>query len=125
MRCPCRPVSESRAYLRCCGSFHVGDAIPPTAAALMRSRFAAYALQSADYLRATWHPSTRPTDLTFDDGVTWLSLKIDGTQEDGDAATVTFTARFRDRGKLSALRETSRFVREDARWFYVDGVIAP
>ncbi|MBS0554808.1 MAG: hypothetical protein JSS47_20145, partial [Proteobacteria bacterium] len=34
-----------------------------------------------------------------------------------------FVARFRVGGRAQRLHETSRFVREDGRWYYVDGDI--
>jgi Uncharacterized protein conserved in bacteria len=38
-----------------------------------------------------------------------------------DTAEVEFVARFRIAGRAVRLHERSRFVREDGRWFYVDG----
>ena len=86
----------------------------------MRSRYSAYVLKLADYLLASWHPSTRPSslDLAEDDGTKWLGL-------DENHATVEFVARYRIDGRGHRLHEISRFVREDARWFYVDGDINP
>jgi SEC-C motif-containing protein len=42
---------------------------------------------------------------------------------DADHAEVAFVARSRVGGKGQRLEECSRFVREDGRWFYVDGDI--
>lgn len=33
----------------------------------MRSRYSAYVRHLPDYLRATWHPDTRPAELSLDD----------------------------------------------------------
>jgi SEC-C motif-containing protein len=38
-----------------------------------------------------------------------------------DTAEVEFVARFRVSGKAVRQHERSRFVREDGRWFYMDG----
>jgi SEC-C motif-containing protein len=38
-----------------------------------------------------------------------------------DSAEVEFVARYRVDGCAVRLHERSRFVREDGRWFYVDG----
>ena len=94
----------------------------------MRSRYSAYVLKLADYLLASWHPSTRPgsLDLTEDDGTKWLGLEIKRcAQPDDHHATVEFVARYRIAGRGHRLHEISRFVREDARWFYVDGDMEP
>ena len=87
----------------------------------MRSRYAAYVLNLHDYLLTTWHESTRPVSL--DDSPTrWLGLEIKRhAQQDATHATVEFVARFRADGRGHRLHETSRFVREDGRWFYLDG----
>lgn len=92
----------------------------------MRSRYSAYARGLADYLVATWHPSTRPASVDFDDSppVTWLGLEVKRHAPGGDAAVVEFIARWRQGGgRAQRMRETSRFVREDGRWYYVDGEV--
>lgn len=121
--CPCNLAHD---YHACCGRFHAGDAAPD-AETLMRSRYSAYARNLHDYLLATWHVSTRPVELNLDDApnarLRWLGLDVlEHHQDDADHARVRFVARFRVGGQ-SAQRmcEMSRFVREDGRWFYVDG----
>lgn len=127
MRCPCRKKSETITYESCCEPLHLGIRHAATPERLMRSRYAAFALRNATYLNATWHPSTRPAQLDFTPGQEWLSLKIDAVEEKGGtgatSGTVTFTARSLIGGASQVLRETSRFVREDGRWLYLDGVI--
>lgn len=121
--CPCHPAHD---YNACCGRFHAGDAAPD-AEALMRSRYSAYALGLRDYLLATWHASTRPAELELDDvpsaRLRWLGLDVlEHHRDDADHARVRFVARFRVGGQSAQrMRELSRFVREDGRWFYVDG----
>ncbi len=91
----------------------------------MRSRYSAYVLGDVDYLLATWHPSTRPADPALDrPGVRrWLGLDVRTHQRVGEAAaTVEFIARSRVGGQpADRLHEISRFVREDGRWYYLDG----
>lgn len=91
----------------------------------MRSRYVAYALGLESYLLATWHPSTRPADLKLDeDPPHWLGLAIKRHEvQDEDRATVEFVARYKIGGRAYRLHETSRFVLEDGRWFYIDGDI--
>jgi len=112
-------------YADCCGRFHVGRAVAPTAEALMRSRYSAYVLDQLDYLLATWHASTRPALLMPNEpGLRWLGLSVKAhTQQDESHAKVAFVARSKLAGRAHRLQEVSRFVREDGRWFYLDGAI--
>ena len=123
--CPCgRPA----AYADCCGRLHAGQ-IAPDAETLMRSRYTAYVLNNEAYLLASWHASTRPAALDLANPAEavpapqWLGLEVKRFVPAGDAATVEFVARYRRNGRAVRLHETSRFVREDGRWFYVDGII--
>ena len=125
--CPCGGGELSA----CCGRYLAADAPPaPSAQALMRSRFSAYALGREDYLLATWHASTRPAalDLAEDAGVVkWIALEVLRCEAGlaGDAAgIVEFVARYKVGGKAEKLREVSRFVREDGRWYYVAGEVS-
>ncbi|KRA17106.1 MULTISPECIES: YchJ family metal-binding protein [unclassified Lysobacter] len=117
--CPCDPA---RPYAACCGPLHAGAAAAD-AQALMRSRYSAYVLGLRDYVLATWHPSTRPAELALDPAATrWLGLEVKRHGADGDRATVEFVARYRvGGGSAVRLHEVSRFLREDGRWYYLDG----
>lgn len=120
--CPC---GSGNTYSACCEPLHRGDYPAATAEALMRSRYCAYVLKLGDYLRATWHASTRPTELdTSRDDAPWQRLQIIDTvagSETDDDGVVEFTAHFTG----GQLHERSRFVKEEGRWFYVDGDILP
>lgn len=121
--CACGSVTE---YDACCGRFHSGLEIPVKAEALMRSRYSAYVLALEDYLRVTWHPSTRPAALDFSDAnkTRWLGLEIKRhTVIDASRAQVEFVARYKI-GRLPAVRlhEISDFIFEEDRWLYVSGV---
>lgn len=89
----------------------------------MRSRYSAYVMGLVDYLRATWHPSTVPPDLTLEP-VKWLGLEVRHAQATGDTGEVVFVARCRDGGRAQRMQETSRFVRQSGRWYYLDGLMA-
>jgi SEC-C motif domain protein len=116
--CPCGGAN----YAQCCGRFIDSGEIPQSAEQLMRSRYTAYTLHKESYLKATWHASTRPTDdIAQDDGTKWLGLEVRKHIPAGDTATVEFVARYKLGGRAHRLHEVSRFVREDGRWFYVDG----
>ncbi len=90
----------------------------------MRSRYSAYGLGLLDYLLATWHPSTAPGDLELPP-VKWLGLEVRHAHATGDAGVVEFVARCREGGRAQRLHETSRFVRQDGRWYYIDGQMTP
>jgi SEC-C motif domain protein len=117
--CPC----GGSDYAQCCKPFHEGG-VAPTAEALMRSRYSAYVMGLTDYVATTWHPTTRPKteELTHDATIKWLGLDVKKHVANGDEATVEFVARSRSAGRAHRLHEVSRFVREDGRWFYIDGV---
>lgn len=128
--CPCGrlgPDGKPLALAACCGRY-LGDALDtpaPDAESLMRSRYSAFVLGNEAYLLATWHPSTRPQALDFEPGARWLGLEVRGTWLTGpDDSEVAFVARYRIGGRAVRLQERSRFVREDARWFYVDGQLS-
>ncbi|TQN42752.1 SEC-C motif-containing protein [Blastococcus colisei] len=122
LRCPCGsglPLDE------CCGRLHDGTATAATAEQLMRSRYSAFALGDPGYLLATWHSTTRPPVLELDPDVHWTGLDLlattGGTLLSAEG-TVEFRASYRVSGRTGAQHERSRFVREDGRWRYLDGV---
>ncbi len=88
----------------------------------MRSRYTAFVRGDVDYLRSSWHSSTRPADLEPDPGVRWTFLEIVQCSGGGlldTEGTVEFRAHYRG----GTLHERSRFVREHGRWTYLDGVV--
>jgi SEC-C motif domain protein len=120
--CPCLSGEQ---YADCCGRFHRGDAEAPTAEQLMRSRYSAFVVRDAAYLLQTWHPDTRPAEVELDPGVQWRRLDILSTSRGGpldSEGVVEFAAHYRHDGERGVQRETSRFVRVDRRWYYVDGL---
>jgi SEC-C motif-containing protein len=122
-RCPCL---SGNPYDECCGPLHAG-APAPTAERLMRSRFSAFALGLPGYLLDSWHPSTRPASLDLDPEQRWTRLDILSTRSGGpfdSSGTVAFRAWWRSGTERGTLEETSEFVRESGRWYYVDGVVA-
>ena len=124
---PC-PCGGGRTYASCCGAWHAGTPAP-SAEALMRSRYSAYVFGLEDYLLATWHRSTRPVSLglaTQSPRPTWLGLSVKRHENPtADTAIVEFVARLRiGGGSAERVHEVSRFVREDGRWYYVDGDVS-
>ncbi len=124
--CPCgRRDAKGRAlrYAHCCAPWLESDAPAPDAHALMRSRYSAFVLERAPYLLHTWHASTRPQEIAFEPGVAWLGLEVRQFRPlDAEHAEVEFVARQRNPGaRAMRLHERSRFVREQGRWYYLDG----
>ena len=90
----------------------------------MRSRYTAFVREDGAYLRATWHPSRRPPAIDFEPGLKWLGLEVRAHRvRDATHAEVEFVARSRLGGRAHRLHERSRFLCEDGRWYYLDGVI--
>ena len=124
MNQPC-PCGSDDSYRACCGPLHAGQSQARTAEELVRSRYSAFAYGDADYLFRTWHPCTRPADVTVDPNITWTGLQVIDTQAGGpgdDSGEVEFTARYESAGRAGSLHERSHFERRAGRWFYLDAV---
>ena len=128
--CPC---GSGQTLDSCCGRYLSGDVPAPTAEALMRSRYSAFATSNVDYLEQTLLPETRHD---FDRAhVTewartsqWASLQVKSTEGGGTDDTegfVEFVARFTLSGKEHVHHETGRFTKRDGRWWYLDGTMGP
>ena len=125
--CPC---GSQKLYSICCESFINETSYPPTAEALMRSRYSAYVKQAYQYVYNSYHPNTRK-HFTLDsieeqsEHIQWLGLKISETEkgkENDKKGTVTFSASYKmDDGQTRYLTEHSYFVKEEGRWLYVNG----
>jgi len=107
----------------CCGLYLQSNQKAPTALALMRSRYSAYAIHKADYLLETTHVSERPyysksEILKWATSNQWQKLEILSFTEN----TVEFKAHFLDsNGKPQTHYEFSTFKLENNAWYYVDG----
>lgn len=114
----------------CCRPFHLGKE-PDTALQLMRSRFAAYALNMRDYIICTTHPGG---PQFFHDTKEWAQkisefssqtefrgLEILEFQESDSLATVTFVARLIQDKKDVSFTEKSYFEKVNGRWLYHRG----
>ncbi len=120
VNCPCRSNFE---YHNCCEPFHKDRAIPTTPEALMRSRYAAYALHLIDYLVATTHPENRnlyrKKDIeSWSKQNLWLKLEIISAAHD----KVEFKAYYRSGSDEYIHHENSTFKTENKRWYYLSGV---
>lgn len=122
--CSCE---SGNTYNQCCQPYVEQTSNAPTAEALMRSRYTAFVLLNADYLRYSWHPDTCPKHIRLNENTQWLGLKIKNTvagEVNDDTGEVEFVARSKNNGKASRLHETSQFCRFDGRWVYVEGKYA-
>lgn len=110
-------------FAECCGLYLEKNQKAPTALALMRSRYSAYATHNADYLLETTHISERKYHskaeiLKWATNNKWRQLEILFYTEN----KVEFTAYFLDENQKPQIHhEFSTFKFEDGCWFYVDG----
>lgn len=118
-------------YSVCCGPFHKGTQEAPTPEALMRSRYAAFALGIGDYLVRTLAASHPDREGPLDELARELSrarvhqrftgLRIVSATSAGDRGQVLFLARIFERGIDRSFAERSTFVREAGAWRYASG----
>ncbi len=124
-KCPCR---SGLKYRKCCGQYLKQGSIPLTAETLMRSRYTAYVSGNEEYLLNSWHNSTRPTELNLEqDASEWIKLEVLGVhagKPKDNTATVEFIAHFKVQNQRQQLHEVSRFIKEEGRWFYLDGNVS-
>jgi SEC-C motif domain protein len=121
MLCPCCTGLD---YDECCKPYHMGSAAP-TALALMRSRYSAYALGLVDYIIQTTHPKnmrkkTADEIRRFSKDTQFVKLEIEGFGEDW----VAFAAHLMQEGHPVLLKEKSRFAKLDGKWLYLSGVLS-
>jgi SEC-C motif domain protein len=122
--CPCGSGVD---YSQCCHPYHSGEKLPLTAEALMRSRFSAYALDNTTYIVSTWAGSVKPEKIDFSkEPIEWTHLEIIGAKKGGvkdSKGIVEFKAFYTQNNEELALYETSRFIKTNGRWLYLDGVV--
>jgi SEC-C motif-containing protein len=111
------------SFQDCCQKYIDGTQKAPTALALMKSRYSAYAVHNADYLWNTTHSSQRESYskediLHWATANQWQKLEIILATEN----TVEFVAYFVDENRQNQMHhEFSTFKQENGSWFYVDG----
>lgn len=121
MNCPC---CSEKLYENCCKPYHTKEKNTPTAEALMRSRFAAFAIPNGAYLYNT----TLPAKRKFHNEVElqewgeinqWKKLEIVSKPS---LNQVEFKAFYIDsNGNEQLHHELSVFQKIGDRWFYVSG----
>jgi SEC-C motif-containing protein len=124
MDCACHSGLE---YEKCCKPYHDGYASAPTALALMRSRYAAYALGKTEYVMDTTHPASvhfhQDRSLwnkelkAFSDSTQFTGLSILESSED----QVTFIAHLMQGSQDCSFCEESLFKKVEGKWYYLEG----
>ncbi len=119
---PC-PCGSGQKYKKCCYLYHKGRPCA-TPVDLMKSRYSAYAAGEAGYIVATTHPRYRPADtkawrseIAAFCKSRFLGLTILDSGWDEWEGFVEFAAKIDG----YTLREKSRFVKEEGRWYYTEG----
>jgi SEC-C motif-containing protein len=114
---------SSNSYKECCEKFIISSQNAPTAEALMRSRYSAYAIQAIDYLIATTafiqrQFISKKDVLEWSQNNKWNKLEI----IESTSNTVEFKVFYIDSNDESHIHhEKSTFIIEDGKWCYVDG----
>jgi SEC-C motif-containing protein len=114
---------SSLSFENCCEPYLKNQQKAPTAEALMRSRYSAFATGAADYLVSTTHSSQRKFHnkkdiLEWSKSNHWIKLEVVASSE----TTVTFKAYYIDSElKAQIHHEHSTFIFEKDSWYYVDG----
>lgn len=122
--CPCGSASN---YAQCCGRYIDGEESAPSAEALMRSRFTAFARKNEAYLLASWDSTTRPQQINLTEDVAeWQTLEIVSVKKGkaGDSkGVVEFKAYYLLDSEQHVMSEISRFRKIDGSWYYLDGKV--
>lgn len=115
--------NSQKLFKDCCEPYIRGIEKAPTAQALMRSRYSAYATHDADYLVATTYITER-NDYSKEDILLWATANQWQKLEvlHATETTVAFKAYYLDKNKKPQIHhEFSTFVQEEGNWYYVDG----
>jgi len=110
-------------FKNCCSPYINGVQKAPTALALMKSRYSAYAAHQAEYLWNTTYICeqknySKTAILLWATANKWQQLEIINYSEN----TVEFKAYFLDHNNKNQIHhEFSTFKKENGSWFYLDG----
>jgi len=116
----------SLPYSECCGSLIGSAQVAQQPEQLMRSRYSAFCTGNIDYLVATLHPEMRREDdrevlQNTIANTHWNRLKVIATSlQSPKKGEVEFVV-FYGSTAQEQMHELSRFVKENGRWYYLDG----
>lgn len=124
---PC-PCGSQHPYKQCCYPLHIGQIPAPTALALMRSRYSAYALGLSDYIIRTTHPENPQFQINtakwrqeidfFSKHTQFLKLEVLDFNESEPLAYVLFRAHLIQNGQDASFTEKSFFRKKEGQWLY-------
>ncbi|MBN2651773.1 MAG: YchJ family protein [Spirochaetales bacterium] len=125
-KCPC---CSGKNYDDCCKPYITGKKDAPTAEALMRSRYSAYAMNEIDYIEATHireerdNVSVEETKKWAEESI-WLNLEIVSTKKGLEAdenGVVEFKAKYQQGDVIYTHHEVSKFAKTDGKWYFAEG----
>jgi SEC-C motif-containing protein len=119
---PC-PCGSGRPYNECCEPYITGAQKPPSAEALMRSRYTAYVEHAIDYIMKTYVQEGKESiDIketrAWSENSRWLGLKIRSVTKGGPAdttGTVEFEASYERDGLRDIHHERAKFKKIDGQ----------
>ena len=132
--CPCRSMDQNKLnYENCCGPFIEGKTKAPTAEALMRARYSAYAVKNISFIDETQvtvdnEVFNKEEALKWADSSEWMGLEIKKAQkgESNDSTgVVEFVAHYKDKASGTELNhhETALFHKREGEWKFREGQI--
>jgi SEC-C motif-containing protein len=122
--CPC---GTGQTFASCCQPLLRGERHAPTAEALMRARYSAYATGDIDFITATQDSDEsvdREATEAWSRESTWHSLEVlevTGGGPGDKTGTVEFIARYSHGGEELQHHEEASFEKRAGRWTLVDG----
>ncbi len=129
-KCPC---GSGLTYESCCQPILQGKVEAPTAEALMRARYTAYAKGEIEFIEST-HERDQRDEVSIEETrkwsreSNWLGLKILSKEKGAvsdDWGKVEFIATYSQRGLKDSYHEIAEFKKVNGRWFYDKGVVVP
>ena len=128
--CPC---CSGKPYGECCKPIMEGEKKAPTAEALMRARYCAYATEHVMFLKES---AVKAVQDEFDAEIStnwsrsakWHRLEIVSTEGGGEGdktGVVEFRAAYTANGEFCNHHERSVFVKEKDGWKFKDGELVP
>ncbi|SLM29797.1 conserved hypothetical protein [Desulfamplus magnetovallimortis] len=127
-KCYC---NSQKNYDECCLPYLSNTTNPQTPEQLMRSRYSAFCTENIKYLVDTHYPLKREEkeEEILEETIKntqWLGLKVlkkEKDKKESNIEYVEFAAFYQANNKYGQLHEKSKFIYENDKWYYVDGVL--